>query len=145
MTSSHPRGPAPQYHRLWVRISAYRSGWTKTGAAIWGWVIHLLLSSDQRLSVPSLKRELCDISTFLGLCFHSLSGVASACVRARSLQSCLSVTLWTVAFQAPLSAASSRQEYWSRLSFPLPGNLHNSGIKPVSLYVSCIGRQVLYH
>ena len=95
--------------------------------------------------VPSLKRELCDISTFLGLCFHSSSGVASACVRAQSLHSRLFVALRTVALQAPLSMGFSRQEYWSGLSFPLPGNLRNSGIKPVSLYVSCIGRQVLDH
>ena len=39
-------------------------------------------------------------------------------------QSCLTfVTLWTVACQAPLSMGFSRQEYWSRLPFPSPGNL----------------------
>ena len=39
-------------------------------------------------------------------------------------------TPWTVAFQAPLSMGFSRQEYWSQLSFPLPGDLpHLSNIK----------------
>ena len=39
----------------------------------------------------------------------------------------------------------SRQEYWSGLSFPIPGDLSDPGIKPVSLNVSCIGRWGLYH
>ena len=41
-------------------------------------------------------------------------------------------TLWTVACQAPLSTGSSRQEYWSGLPFPPPGNHLDPGIKPVS-------------
>ena len=44
-----------------------------------------------------------------------------------------SVTPWTVVLQAPLSIGFSRQEYWSGLSFPLPGDLPNPGIKPESL------------
>ena len=44
-----------------------------------------------------------------------------------------SVTLWTVARQAPLSRGFSRQEYWSGLPFPPPGDLPNPGIEPVSL------------
>ena len=38
-----------------------------------------------------------------------------------------------VAHQAPLSLGFSRQEYWSGLPFPSPGDLSNLGIKPVSL------------
>ena len=45
----------------------------------------------------------------------------------------LFVTLWTVAHQAPLSMGLSRQEYWSGLSFPPPGDRPNPGIKPASL------------
>ena len=45
----------------------------------------------------------------------------------------LYVTLWTVAHQAPLSIGFSRQEYWSGLPFPPPGNLPNPGIEPTSL------------
>ena len=40
---------------------------------------------------------------------------------------------WTVAYQAPLSMGFSRQEYWSGLPFPSPGNLPDPGIKPGSL------------
>ena len=44
----------------------------------------------------------------------------------------LFVTPWTVAFQAPLSMGLSRQEYWSGLPFPSPGDLPNPGIEPRS-------------
>ena len=43
------------------------------------------------------------------------------------------VTPWTVACQAPLSMGFSRQEYWSGLPCPTPGDLPDPGIKPVSL------------
>ena len=39
-------------------------------------------------------------------------------------------TPWTVARQAPLSMGFSRQEYWSGLPIPSPGDLPNPGIKP---------------
>ena len=41
----------------------------------------------------------------------------------------LFATLWT-AFQAPLSMGFPRQEYWSGLPFPPPGDLLDPGIKP---------------
>ena len=40
-----------------------------------------------------------------------------------------SVNQWTVACQAPLSMGFSRQEYWSGLLFPSPGDLPEPGIK----------------
>ena len=43
------------------------------------------------------------------------------------------VTPWTVTHQAPLSMGFSKQEYWSGLPFPSPGNLPDSGVKPTSL------------
>ena len=42
----------------------------------------------------------------------------------------LSVTPWTVAYQASLSMGFSRQEYCSGLTFPSPGGLPNSAIEP---------------
>ena len=45
----------------------------------------------------------------------------------------LFVTLWTVALQTPPSKGLSRQEYWSGLPCPPPGDLPNPGIKPESL------------
>ena len=44
----------------------------------------------------------------------------------------LFVTPWTVAHQAPLSMEFSRQEYWSGLPFPPPGDLPDPGIEPRS-------------
>ena len=41
-------------------------------------------------------------------------------------------TLWTVACQTPLSMGISRQEYWSGLPFPSPGDHPNPGIEPGS-------------
>ena len=41
----------------------------------------------------------------------------------------LFVTLWTGAYQAPLSMGFSRQRYWSGLPFPPPGDLPDSGIE----------------
>ena len=47
-----------------------------------------------------------------------------------------SVTPRTVACQAPLSMEFSKQEYWSGLPFPSPGNLSNPEIKPGSLCIA---------
>ena len=44
----------------------------------------------------------------------------------------LFATPWTVAYQAPLSMGFSRQEYWSGLPFPPPGDLLDPKIEPVS-------------
>ena len=41
----------------------------------------------------------------------------------------LFVTPWTVAYQASLSMGFSRQEYWSGLPFPSPGDLPDPGIE----------------
>ena len=55
------------------------------------------------------------------------------CVHACISHVQLFVTLWTVVHQAPLSVGFSRQEHWSGLSCPLPGDLPNPGIEPMSL------------
>ena len=46
---------------------------------------------------------------------------------------CLFVTKWIIARQAPLSMGFSKQEYWSGLPFPSPGDLPNPVIEPLSL------------
>ena len=43
-----------------------------------------------------------------------------------------SATLWTVAHQAPLSMEFSKQEHWSALPFPPPGDLPDIGMEPTS-------------
>ena len=47
----------------------------------------------------------------------------------------LFVTIWTVARQAPLSMGFSRQEYWSELQCPPPGDLPNSAIQGSNPFV----------
>ena len=44
----------------------------------------------------------------------------------------LFATPWTVAYQAPPSMEFSRQEYWSGLPFPSPGDLPDPGLEPGS-------------
>ena len=48
----------------------------------------------------------------------------------------LFATLWTIARQASLSVGFSRQEYWSGLPLPSPGNLPYPEIEPVSLCIT---------
>ena len=49
------------------------------------------------------------------------------------------MTLWTVAYQAPLSMGFFRQEYWSRLPCPLPVDLPEPGIEPTSKSLALAG------
>ena len=42
------------------------------------------------------------------------------------------MTPWTIAHQAPLCMGFPRQEYWSGLPFPFPGDLPDPGIEPMS-------------
>ena len=44
----------------------------------------------------------------------------------------LFATPWSRAYQSPPSMGFSRQEYWSELPFPSPGDIPNPGIKPGS-------------
>ena len=55
-----------------------------------------------------------------------------ACVLSHFSHVRLCATLWTAACQAPLSMEFSRQEYWSGLLFPSPGDLPDPGIEPES-------------
>ena len=77
-------------------------------------------------------------SLMITLIFHLCNARSLSHVR-------LFATPWTVARQAPLSMGFSRQEYWSGLPCPPPGDLPYPGIEPVVSNVACIGRQVLYH
>ena len=63
--------------------------------------------------------------------------IVNVCAWAQLL-SCiwLFVTPWTVPHQAPLSMEFSRQEYWSRLTFPTPGDLPDC--------ISCMDQWILY-
>ena len=69
--------------------------------------------------------------------FIYIGFVLTRCMHA-CMQSCFShvwlfATLWTIACQTSLSMGFSRQEYWSGLPWPPPGDLLDPGIEPVSL------------
>ena len=64
------------------------------------------------------------MEAFLIMCVCMLSHFS--CVQ-------LSVTLWIIALQALLSMGFAKQEYWSGLPCPSPGDLPNPGIKHSSL------------
>ena len=54
------------------------------------------------------------------------------CSDSHTVVSQLFAALWTVAHQAPLSLEFSRQEYWSGLPFPSPGDRPDPGTEPGS-------------
>ena len=59
--------------------------------------------------------------------------ILTCMIHAHSFQSCPTLCdPWTAACQRPLSRGFSRQEYWSGLPFPSPGDLPDPGIKPAS-------------
>ena len=59
-----------------------------------------------------------------------VKAIMRSCKHAQLLR--LFATPWTVARKAPLSMEVSRQEYWSGLPFPTPGDLPHPGIKLLS-------------
>ena len=58
--------------------------------------------------------------------------ISPLCLVVSSLSCPTLVTPWTVDHQTPVSMVSSRQEHWSRLPLPSPGDLLDPGIEPVS-------------
>ena len=79
--------------------------------------------STLRLRKQNMRVHVCTLSRF-------------SCVR-------LFVTPWTVARQAPLSVAFSRQEDWSGLPCPPPGDLPDPGIKPTCLVSEALAGRFL--
>ena len=67
---------------------------------------------------------------YLSECFYHKKVLCECCHFSRVQ---VFVTPWTIARQAPVSMEFSRQEYWSGLPCPAPGDLPNPGTKPTSL------------
>ena len=55
----------------------------------------------------------------------------------------LFATPWIVAYQVPPSMGFSRQEHWSGLPFPSPGDLPDPGIEPVQKHFTAPGQGYL--
>ena len=73
--------------------------------------------------------------------------LSSCCVLCRAVLNRVQLfaAAWTVAHQDPLSIGLFRQEYWSRLQFPSPGESSPPRDRTRISPVSCIVRWVLYH
>ena len=80
------------------------------------------LSTNYQILLPYLSRRI-SFSSPLSL---------RVCMRSRFSTVWLFATLWTVAHQPPLSIGFSRQEYWSELPFPSPGDLPKLGVELAS-------------
>ena len=95
-----------------------------------GKVMSLLFNMLSKLVTAFLPRSKCLLISWV----QSPSTVTfKVKVKVKSLSRVqLFATLWTVAYQAPLSMGFSRQEYWSGVPFPSPGDLPDTGIKPRS-------------
>ena len=115
---------------LWTWVSASSGSWWWTGR------LGMLQSMELQRVGHDWATELLNLTLVVSdTSFHSfIYSSMHVCVSAKSLQHVwFFETLWTVAHQAPLSLEFSRQEYWSGLPCPPPGDLPDTGIKPVSL------------
>ena len=86
-------------------------------------LLQSLPSSSGDLLFPSLTRT---FDSCKDICYWMSRAAQSFSVMSNSVFS------WTVASHAPLSIGFYRQEYWSGLSFPSPGDLPNSGFETTS-------------
>ena len=83
------------------------------GSSVWMFIAALFITAEFRSKQDVLQQVNRHWCIHTHACMLSLS-----CVQ-------LFVTPWTVAHQAPLSLEFSRQGYWNRLPFPLPGDRPN--------------------
>ena len=102
----------------------------------WEWnlknILDWLIGGYWHLPIPPFTASV-DFCISWHPCWQDSCVTMHAYMLSRFSRVWLFVTLWTVGCQAPLSMESPRQEYWSGLSFPPPGNLPDSGIEPTSL------------
>ena len=113
-------GDTMNAHRACARWMSESLGHSEWGGRPLGW-------GPDRIEWSSeiLHHQLCDLA-----CMHAC---VRACMLSHFTHAWLFATLSTVTHQAPLSKGFSRQEYWSRLPCPLPGDLADPGIEPASL------------
>ena len=113
--------------------NATRSVWASTGykgnklEKALGW------NSGDRIDLGSTTHELGVFAQYLYLSWSQLLGASATSERKVLVsQSCLTLCDPMDYSQAPLSMEFSRQEYWSGLPFPSPGDLLDPGIEPES-------------
>ena len=89
------------------------------------------------MSSSSLEADESQANGAQNMRLRTNTGCTGACCLVKESEShsvvSSSATPWTAAYQALLSMGFSRQEYWSGLPFPSPGDLLNTGMEPWSL------------
>ena len=108
------------------RIFAWRIPWTKEPSRLQS------MGSQESDTTQQLNQP----QFHVYVCVYVCTLIWCSCVQ-------LFVTLWTVAHQAPLPMGFSRQEYWSGMPCPLPGDLIDPGIEPKSPAASAL-QWILY-
>ena len=141
--SSPPGSPIPGILQArileWVAI-AFSNAWkwkvkVKSLSCVWFLATPCTAAYQAPPSMGFSMQEYWSGVGVTGPIFNSQSLSLPTCVKVKvkSLSRVwLSAGLWTVAHQAPLSMGFSRQEYWSGLPFPSPGDLPHPGIEPRS-------------
>ena len=99
--------------------------WKDTCTQVFMWTLFTTAKTWNNLSGLPLMNEYRRCGTYI-----QWNGTVHVC-----MLSCvwLFETPWTIARQAPLSMGFSRQEYWSGLPCPPPGDLPDPGIEPMSV------------
>ena len=109
------------------------------------WNLHLVTVQRNPLIKrhPCLPKTLNQVVSYYHFQTPFIAACVCACVLSHFSRARLLSILWTVVYQAPLSMGFSRQEYWSGLLFPNPGDLPDPGIKPTSLMSPALAGGVL--
>ena len=112
---------------------------------------------DSTINTLALQRAPCEVfrkrnmndMVLLSKIIHHTMISSLLYIDHEKLLSCVQLfaTPWTVTYQAPLSMGFYRQEYWSGLPFPSPGDLPNPGIEPWSpaLQADTLPSEPSYH
>ena len=85
---------------------------------------------DKMVSVKELMADVYNMLAIWASLLYFGNASSFPCVLSRLSHVRLSVTPWTVAYQAPLSMGFSRQEYWNGLPFLLQGIFPTQGLNP---------------
>ena len=93
---------------------------------------HGLLCACARVYVCACARVYVRTYVFVHMCVYVCMYVCVCMISHSVVSDSMRVPMGCVAHQAPLSMGFSRQEYWSGLPFPPPGDLPDPGIEPTS-------------
>ena len=128
------------WRRKWQPTPVFLPENPRDGGAWWA-AVYGVAQSRTQLKWLSSSSSLNLESQVSMLRFHSHDGLWPVCVSAKSLQSCL-ILCDPMDCSPPGSMGFSRQEYWSGLPCPPPGDLPDSGIKPPPLMSPELGSRL---